>query len=361
METRDSGTFLHQEKNMFDMQKVGERIAALRRKENMTQADLADKLGISFQAVSSWERGATMPDISKLLELSRVLGTSVDALLGGEGMEDTEKVIAEEPAKKEEAQASETHEESEAEQAEEEQAEASSFGSGIQDMMAHLRAQLLEQMENVRENMHQFKQQFASNQANVTIQQTGKNKYVIHIPGDEEEKTQTKGKLSADMIGAMAYNLDQDTLEDVLVDAINDSDEDIVSEIASYMEPETIDRAVNRVTESLTAEIMSELASYMGADALEKCAIQALDEEDDEMMEEIVDHLDEDVIERALEHFAGELSLDMVEALACRASEKALDLIIQKCDIEDSDVLEELSPYLNQRQMRELINRLRNA
>ena len=157
METRDSGTFLHQEKNMFDMQKVGERIAALRRKENMTQADLADKLGISYQAVSSWERGATMPDISKLLELSRVLGTSVDALLGGEVTEETEKAAAEEPAEKEKTQVPETHEEAEVEKAED-----SSFGSGIQDMMARLRVQLLEQMENVRENMQQFKQQFAS-------------------------------------------------------------------------------------------------------------------------------------------------------------------------------------------------------
>lgn len=355
METRDSGTFLHQEKNMFDMQKVGERIAALRRKENMTQADLADKLGISYQAVSSWERGATMPDIGKLLELSRALGTSVDALLGGEATEDTERVAAEEPAEKEKTQASETHEE-----AEEEQAEASSFGSDIQNMMARLRMQLREQMENVQENLQQIKQQFASNASSVTIQQTGKNKYVIHIPDDEEEKTQTKGNLSADMISALAYNMDQGTLEDVLVDAINDGDEDIVSEIASYMEPETIDRAMKRATEPLTAEIMSELSSYMGAGALEKCALQALDEEDDAMMEEIVDHLDEAMIERALEHFAGELSLDMVEALACHASEKALDLIIQKCDIEDGDVIEELSSYLNQRQMRELIKRLRN-
>lgn len=356
METRDSGTFLHQEKNMFDMQKVGERIAALRRKENMTQTDLAERLGISYQAVSSWERGATMPDIGKLVELARTLHTSVDALLSGETTEDTAKVTVEEPAEKEQTQAPEAHEE-----AEEEQAEASFFGDGMQDMMARLRVQLLEQMENVRENLQQIKRQFAADAPKVTFQQTGKNKYVIHIPDDEEEKKQTRGKLSADMIGTLAYNMDQETLEDVLVDAINDSDEDIVSEIASYMEPETIDRAMERATEPLTAEIMSELSSFMGSGALERCAMQALDEEDDEMMEEIVDHLDDEVIERALEHFAGELSLDMVEALACHASEKALDLIIQKCDIEDSDVIEELSSYLNQRQMRELLNRLREA
>ena len=89
--------------------------------------------------------------------------------------------------------------------------------------------------------------------------------------------------------------------------------------------------------------------------------MQALNEDNDEMLEEIAVHLDTEVLEWALEHFEGELSPEMVETLACHASEKALDLIIQKCDLEDSDVLEELSPYLNQRQMRELINRLRNS
>ena len=49
----------------------------------MTQMELADKLGISFQAVSNWERGNTMPDISKLPELARIFQVSVDELLNG--------------------------------------------------------------------------------------------------------------------------------------------------------------------------------------------------------------------------------------------------------------------------------------
>ena len=40
-------------------------------------------MGVSFQAVSNWERGASMPDIGKLPELARALGVSVDELLGG--------------------------------------------------------------------------------------------------------------------------------------------------------------------------------------------------------------------------------------------------------------------------------------
>lgn len=67
---------------MFDMQKIGKKIVSLRKQNNMTQMELADKMGISFQAVSNWERGNSMPDISKLPELAEIFGVSLDELLG---------------------------------------------------------------------------------------------------------------------------------------------------------------------------------------------------------------------------------------------------------------------------------------
>ena len=67
---------------MFNMENVGRNIAELRRRCNMTQMELADKMGISFQAVSNWERGNSMPDISKLPELAEVFGVTIDQLLG---------------------------------------------------------------------------------------------------------------------------------------------------------------------------------------------------------------------------------------------------------------------------------------
>lgn len=66
---------------MFDMLKVGKKIASLRKEKNMTQLELADQLGISYQAVSHWERGASMPDISKLGELAQIFETSIDQIL----------------------------------------------------------------------------------------------------------------------------------------------------------------------------------------------------------------------------------------------------------------------------------------
>lgn len=66
---------------MFNMQKIGKKISELRKKRNMTQMELADRMGISFQAVSNWERGNSMPDIAKLPELAELLSVSLDELL----------------------------------------------------------------------------------------------------------------------------------------------------------------------------------------------------------------------------------------------------------------------------------------
>ena len=95
-----------QENTMFDMRKTGAIISAQRRKADLTQAELAEKLGISYQAVSSWERGASMPDIGKLVDLARLLGVTVDYLLSGEEPQTPEKeetVEAAPPVPQEEA------------------------------------------------------------------------------------------------------------------------------------------------------------------------------------------------------------------------------------------------------------------
>ncbi|MCL2571204.1 MAG: helix-turn-helix domain-containing protein [Defluviitaleaceae bacterium] len=66
----------------MNMQDIGLRISELRKQRDMTQLELADKMGVSYQAVSSWERGSTMPDISRLPEISQILEVSIDQLLG---------------------------------------------------------------------------------------------------------------------------------------------------------------------------------------------------------------------------------------------------------------------------------------
>ena len=69
---------------MFDTMKVARKIREARNARNMTQMALADEMGVSYQAVSNWERGNSMPDISKLEQLCNVLHITVYELLGTE-------------------------------------------------------------------------------------------------------------------------------------------------------------------------------------------------------------------------------------------------------------------------------------
>lgn len=61
----------------------GDRISFLRKLKGLTQAQLAEKLGISAQAVSKWESGLSCPDIMMLVPLADIFGVSTDMLLGG--------------------------------------------------------------------------------------------------------------------------------------------------------------------------------------------------------------------------------------------------------------------------------------
>ena len=70
----------------MDHQKIGCFIAALRREKGWTQRELATRLGVTDKAVSRWETGKGLPDISLLRPLSEALGVSVNELLSGEAI-----------------------------------------------------------------------------------------------------------------------------------------------------------------------------------------------------------------------------------------------------------------------------------
>lgn len=74
----------------MDQIKVGKFIAECRKAKNMTQQELADILGITDKAVSKWECGRSMPDISLLERLTEELGVSVNELLSGRRLSDEE-------------------------------------------------------------------------------------------------------------------------------------------------------------------------------------------------------------------------------------------------------------------------------
>ncbi|WP_262121698.1 helix-turn-helix domain-containing protein [Anaerococcus sp. Marseille-Q5996] len=82
---------------------LADKIISLRKKEGMTQEDLANLVGVSRQSVSKWESTMAMPDLDKIMKLSKIFGVSTDFLLNDdlgmeqiivdEKVEDTSKLV----------------------------------------------------------------------------------------------------------------------------------------------------------------------------------------------------------------------------------------------------------------------------
>ncbi len=68
----------------MDQIKIGKFISSRRKEQGMTQAALAEKLGISDRAVSKWETGKSLPDSGIMLDLCKLLDINVNELLSGE-------------------------------------------------------------------------------------------------------------------------------------------------------------------------------------------------------------------------------------------------------------------------------------
>lgn len=67
----------------MDQEKIGKFIKSIRKKYNLTQADLAEKYGVTYQAVSKWETGKNIPDVSLLKQMSKDFNVNIEDLLEG--------------------------------------------------------------------------------------------------------------------------------------------------------------------------------------------------------------------------------------------------------------------------------------
>ena len=78
----------------MNQERIGKFISELRKEKNMTQDQLAEKLGVTDKSISRWENGKTMPDLSMLTILSKELNVEISELLNGRRMnkEELEKL-----------------------------------------------------------------------------------------------------------------------------------------------------------------------------------------------------------------------------------------------------------------------------
>ena len=74
----------------MDQEKIGKFITSKRKEKNLTQSELAEKLGVTDRAVSNWENGKNMPDLSLFKPLCEILNISINELMSGEKLNDLE-------------------------------------------------------------------------------------------------------------------------------------------------------------------------------------------------------------------------------------------------------------------------------
>ena len=73
--------------------KIGNKIRELRKKRNLTQEQLADNIGVSFQAVSKWENNIALPDITLIPVLANYFGVSTDEILSYDSSEKDREIM----------------------------------------------------------------------------------------------------------------------------------------------------------------------------------------------------------------------------------------------------------------------------
>lgn len=320
---------------MFDTMTIAKRIKQARIDQNMTQLQLADAMGVSYQAVSNWERGNSMPDISKLSDLCSTLHLTVDELLG---MEEAKTTAVTKAMEKEELTVEELKEVAPMLPPEQVKEQVESKWSIPMPDMSFLK-KLPDMIKGIvsKENMEQI--QIAAEAVRETFneetveQLKAMGNVKVAISNDKEtpqkeqaktgaEKKKHKKKIDLASIAELAPFLDEEYLNSLVLEG-DLSDLDGLDELAPFLSKET----------------------------LHTIAIQADVGDMDELVD-IAPFLEEQTIEMLIHRCLEEDEGDLIEEFAPFAEQTTLDGIVQtlmeqNADFEDLDWdISDLYPFL---------------
>lgn len=276
---------------MFDTMAIAQRIKQARIDQNMTQLQLADAMGVSYQAVSNWERGNSMPDISKLADLCGVLKLSVSELLGAE-----EKTAA--TVTKAMEQEKLTVEE-------------------LQEVA------LMLPPDRLRESLRD------SQKPNI---QAENRKVRISLRGTHKEKTTDTGKMDMSAILSLAPFLEESYLAE-LVEKTEVTDLSEVAALAPFLSGTTLDRMVSRCQEVGDFDTIMRLAPFLSRGTLSELLRQRDLKLDWEELWALAPFADQTALDELVDRILAEEDEDPVEyihGLAPFLSEKTLQKILQR-------------------------------
>lgn len=255
---------------LFNMEQIGRNISLLRRKIGMTQMELADKLLISFQAVSSWERGITMPDIGKLPLLSEILGVSTDEILsstkGAEILESISKGSQPESVTAEE----------------------------IVEIAPVMKPEQVDMLVNSLEGSA-----FTKDQAESLAPLMAFNGDFDRPIGEIAEKAYDNSTLPyLSVVAPLAEKEDASVLKNLAFRALQDNKIAMLSTMANSLDDETVKELAIAAFENNNIAIFSSLSHRLEEEVLKDLALRAFDDENIAIFSSISHHLDEAALKK---------------------------------------------------------------
>lgn len=313
---------------MFDTAMIGKKIKQARIDRNMTQMNLADAMGVSYQAVSNWERGNSMPDISKLGDLCAVLHITVNDLLGIEAPV-VEKAMAQEELTIEEL------------------AEVAPvmppkmMQSSIQQMQSRLQAGLAKMSEKLEQTFGDggtFESQMGK-----VMDAMESGQVTIHVREGKSGK-----RLDLYRIAEMAPFLDEESLNRLLLNA-NLTDLDGLEELAPFVSEETLVKLVERAQLD-DLEPVVDIAPFLSKGALDRIVERCIESGNLDNIEELAPFLAKETLNRVVDAVvAGKLDVDdvdIVELYPFLSKETLQRLAKHMMENQNLDALEEMLHFM---------------
>ena len=288
---------------MFDTIKVGQKIREARTARNMTQMGLADEMGVSYQAVSNWERGSSMPDISKLEQLCNTLHITIYELLGTEDpqtktvsriLEKEELPEAEEMAGIAPIVPPEQLKEAVSETAKKRRIDWDTIVQMAPFLDRKTLDEILEDVEPEDYGRIVALAPFLGRETLDKLVTAGKERIDIHIicalapflsrPVLEELVIRYDGEVDRNLLAALAPFLGKSALEKLVFRWEGKIDMEIVDHLAPFLSRETMDKLVEELLRQGDVGNLSHLYPFLGRETMRKLVKKMMDDGDFDSM-----------------------------------------------------------------------------
>lgn len=375
---------------MLNSLMIGAYISKLRKDQDMTQAELADRLNVSHQAVSKWERGESLPDIGTFPRLAQLFGTSVDNLLNA-GESDTNQ---EHPPIEEHTALNADNREQAAEDFREPigsnryqvpekpgdpiianlntEEPGESFATNPEHTVVELEAPTAARLEHTAVKpteinainpepaaVNNFSEQSSANQEDPTAETA---------PSERSEagaiESLTKQQFSFEAIKRLAPYLGAETLDELIRHAENGEVHwDIVSSLAPFISKETIVRLVNKAIEgTFDVQQIVKIAPFLGKDQVDRLVEQA--EKDNlswKTVHSLAPFISQETLDRLVSRVVdGDLDADRIVKLAPFLGREQLDRLVEQAEAGGLSwsTIQSLAPFISRDTLNRLVDRV---